>query len=90
MGANPNILLPGFWRSGAHGIPVPVVWPLLRIFRFSSTSLSKTPLDACHRAKRQLPQFDAVWQADCGHDESGKGGSHGGEGKAAQQNTVAC
>ena len=29
MGANPNILLPGFWRSGAHGIPVPVVWPLL-------------------------------------------------------------
>ena len=30
MGANPNILLPGFWRSGAHGIPVPVVWPLLR------------------------------------------------------------
>jgi hypothetical protein len=31
MGANPNILLPGFWRSGAHGIPVPVVWPLLRV-----------------------------------------------------------
>ena len=30
MGANPNILLPGFWRSGAHGIPVPVVLPLLR------------------------------------------------------------
>ena len=30
MGANPNILLPGFWHSGAHGIPVPVVLPLLR------------------------------------------------------------
>jgi hypothetical protein len=29
MGANPNILLPGFWHSGAHGIPVPVVLPLL-------------------------------------------------------------
>jgi hypothetical protein len=53
MGANPNILLPGFWRSGAHGIPVPVVWPLLRIFRFSSTSLSKIPFG-------RLPQSEAA------------------------------
>ena len=36
MGANPNILLPGFWRSGAHGIPVPVVWPLLLKYTLTS------------------------------------------------------
>ena len=38
MGANPNILLPGFWHSGAHGIPVPVVLPLLRWLATSSSS----------------------------------------------------